>query len=160
MKTLEDQMRSYASYHRDRRNKITHFFGVPLVVYALLVPLGWFRFVHADIPLTGATLFLAAVFVYYCRLDWIVALVQLPFSLALLYLADKASLLPVGESALVFFVAFVGGWIIQLLGHVFEGKRPALADNLLQIFNAPLFLTVEVLVLLGLRKELAIDSKD
>jgi len=51
-------------------------------------------------------------------------------------------------------VAFVAGWIIQLIGHAFEGKRPALADNLLQIFNAPLFLTVEVLLLLGFRRDL------
>jgi uncharacterized membrane protein YGL010W len=53
----------------------------------------------------------------------------------------------------VFLAAFLGGWAIQLLGHALEGKRPALADNLLQIFNAPLFLTVEVLLLLGYRPE-------
>ena len=38
---------------------------------------------------------------------------------------------------------------VQLIGHAFEGRRPALADNLLQIFNAPLFLTAEVVALLG-----------
>jgi uncharacterized membrane protein YGL010W len=38
----------------------------------------------------------------------------------------------------------VGGWILQLVGHVFEGRRPALADNLFQIFIAPIFLCAEI----------------
>ena len=46
------------------------------------------------------------------------------------------------------------GWIFQLAGHAIEGRRPALADNFLQIFNAPLFLTAEVLFLLGFRNDL------
>ena len=41
-----------------------------------------------------------------------------------------------------------------MLGHAIEGRRPALADNLLQVFNAPLFLTAEVLFLFGLRQDL------
>lgn len=147
-------MSSYSSYHRDARNKLTHAFGVPLVVYALFIPMGWFRFAPADIPLTGATIFYVATFIYYCRLDVAVALIQAPISISLLYLADKASTLPFAESVTAFTGAFIGGWIIQFLGHAFEGKRPALLDNVMQIFNAPLFLTVEILFFLGLRKDL------
>lgn len=44
---------------------------------------------------------------------------------------------------------FVGGWILQLVGHVFEGRRPALADDLFQIFVAPIFLAAEVFFALG-----------
>jgi uncharacterized membrane protein YGL010W len=80
--------------------------------------------------------------------------VQAPISVALLWLADRVSLLPWLASVSVFAATFVGGWIIQLFGHVLEGRRPALADNFLQIFNAPLFLTAEVLTLIGLRADL------
>jgi uncharacterized membrane protein YGL010W len=120
--------------------------------------MGWFRFVHADLPLTGATVFFLGVMLYYLRLDLGVALLQAPFSLTLLWLADKASLLPFTESLGVFAATFVGGWIIQLLGHYFEGRRPALVDNILQVFNAPLFLAVELLFLLGFRKDLKASS--
>jgi uncharacterized membrane protein YGL010W len=51
-----------------------------------------------------------------------------------------------------FGILFVGGWIIQLVGHAFEGRKPALADNLLQIFIAPVFLVAEIAFMLGLRK--------
>jgi len=156
MKTLKEQMHSYAAYHRDPRNKLAHFVGVPLVTFALLLLLGWFRFAPApDLPLTAATIFYVVVFVYYLCLDRQVALLQAPFTLALLFLADWVARLPFAESAAVFGATMIGGWAIQLAGHAIEGKRPALADNVMQIFNAPLFLTVEVMFLLGFRKDLA-----
>jgi uncharacterized membrane protein YGL010W len=155
MKSLQQQLDAYAAYHHDPRNKLSHFFGVPLVTFALFVFLGWFRFVTApELPLlSGAGLFYLVVFVYYLCLDWFLALLQAPVSMALLWLADRVAVGPFPESLLVFLAAFLGGWLIQLLGHALEGRRPALADNFLQIFNAPLFLTVEMLLLLGIRRE-------
>ena len=49
---------------------------------------------------------------------------------------------------------FVGGWILQLVGHVFEGRKPALVDNLFQIFVAPIFLCAEVFFALGYKPRL------
>jgi uncharacterized membrane protein YGL010W len=155
MTSLKQQLRSYGEYHQDSRNKLTHVFGVPLVTFALFQLLGWFRFVHApDLPITGATVFYLFAFVYYLRLDWIVALVQAPFSLVLLYLADRAAVLPIGPSMAVFLATLLVGVAVQLLGHAIEGRRPALVDNILQIFNAPLFLAAELLMLLGFRQDL------
>jgi uncharacterized membrane protein YGL010W len=155
MKSLAEQLHAYSAYHHDVRNTLTHFVGVPLVIFGLFVPLGWLRFAHnLEIPYTGATLFYIVIFIYYLCLDWQIALLQAPFTLSILWLADRVAVWPFKESVLAFAAAFVAGWIIQLIGHAFEGRRPALADNLLQIFNAPLFLTVEVLLLLGFRKDL------
>jgi uncharacterized membrane protein YGL010W len=53
-----------------------------------------------------------------------------------------------------FAILFVGGWILQLVGHVFEGRKPALADNLFQIFVAPIFLAAEVFFALGYKPQL------
>jgi uncharacterized membrane protein YGL010W len=155
VKSLTEQLDAYAAYHRDPRNKLTHFVGVPLVTFAIFLFLGWLRFLHApEVPYTGATLFYLVVFLYYLCLDWKIALLQAPFTLALLWLADRVARWPFGESLLVFLATFLGGWAIQLLGHALEGRRPALADNLLQIFNAPLFLTTEVATALGYRADL------
>ena len=155
MTTLKQQLESYAAYHRDPRNKLTHFVGVPLVTFSLFLVLGWFRFVHAPTCRSpGRRSSSWSSFVYYLRLDWSVALLQAPVNLLLLYLADRAAVLPFAQSFAIFFVAFVLGWIFQLAGHAIEGRRPALADNFLQIFNAPLFLTAEVLFLLGFRNDL------
>ncbi len=145
MKSLTEQVRAYEAYHYDMRNRLTHFVGVPLVTFAIFLFLGWLRFAHyPTAPFTGATLFYLIVFIYYLMLDWKIALLQAPCTLFLLWLADRIAQWPFAESLTVFLVAFIGGWIIQLIGHAMEGRRPALADNILQIFNAPLFLAVEV----------------
>lgn len=50
----------------------------------------------------------------------------------------------------------VFSWIVQFVGHgVFEGRAPALLDNLVQaLFLAPLFVWLEFLFFLGYRPEL------
>lgn len=53
-----------------------------------------------------------------------------------------------------FAALFIGGWILQLVGHAFEGRRPALVDNVFQIFVAPIFLAAEVFFALGYKPEL------
>eukprot|EP01099_Mayorella_cantabrigiensis_P007347 TRINITY_DN6510_c0_g1_i1.p1 TRINITY_DN6510_c0_g1~~TRINITY_DN6510_c0_g1_i1.p1 ORF type:complete len:129 (+),score=11.98 TRINITY_DN6510_c0_g1_i1:486-872(+) len=52
--------------------------------------------------------------------------------------------------------AFVVAWIAQFVGHgVFEGRAPALLDNIYQaFFLAPLFVWLEILFALGYRPEL------
>lgn len=47
-------------------------------------------------------------------------------------------------------------WLLQFVGHgAFEGRAPALLDNLVQaIFLAPLFVWLEFLFKLGYRPEL------
>ncbi len=37
MKTLIDQLSQYADYHRDPRNILTHFVGVPLIMWAVVI---------------------------------------------------------------------------------------------------------------------------
>ncbi|WP_144430995.1 Mpo1-like protein, partial [Pseudomonas syringae pv. coryli] len=44
MKNLVDHLSQYAAYHRDSRNIVTHFVGIPLIVLAVAVLLsrpGW-----------------------------------------------------------------------------------------------------------------------
>lgn len=51
---------------------------------------------------------------------------------------------------------FVVAWVLQFVGHgKFEGRAPALLDNLTQaLFLAPLFVWLELLFFFGYRKEL------
>ena len=154
MKTIDEQMAIYASYHRDPRNKLTHFFGVPMIVFAILLALSWIRIPLGEASTTGAVIFVAVVLVYYFRLDVALALVTGLFTIILLWLADIASKASFATGLALFLFTFVVGWIIQLVGHYFEGRKPALADNLFQIFVAPIFLAAEVFFALGKKREL------
>jgi uncharacterized membrane protein YGL010W len=49
----------------------------------------------------------------------------------------------------------VVSWIAQFVGHAFEGRAPALLDNLVQaLFLAPFFVWFRMLFLLGYRPDL------
>ena len=154
MKTLEEQMSFYAAYHQDARNKATHFVGVPMIIASLFIPLAWLRFELAGFALTGAMVFAAAVLLYYVFLDAPLAIATAIITALLLsaaaWLASQGGV--VGWTA--FGALFVGGWILQVLGHVFEGRKPALADNLFQIFIAPIFLCAELFFALGYKPRL------
>ena len=51
---------------------------------------------------------------------------------------------------------FLGSWMAQFVGHgAFEGRAPALVDNLVQAFVlAPFFVWMEILFFFGYRPEL------
>jgi uncharacterized membrane protein YGL010W len=154
MKSLEEQMAFYAAYHQDARNKATHFVGVPLIMLSLFIPLAWLRLEIGGASVTAATLFAAAVLLYYLVLDVFLAIGMVLVTVPLVWLG--ASLAAQGTAAgwIWFTALFIGGWILQLVGHAFEGRRPALADNLFQIFVAPIFLCAEVVFALGYRPQL------
>jgi uncharacterized membrane protein YGL010W len=149
VKTLEDQMAFYAAYHQDGRNKATHFIGVPAIMLSLFIPLAWLRLDVGGATFTAAMLFAAVVLVYYFLLDVPLALAMLVFTGLLVYVADRIAAQGAAAGWAWFAILFVGGWILQLVGHKFEGRKPALADNLFQIFVAPIFLCAEVFFALG-----------
>ena len=154
MKSIEDQMAFYAAYHQDARNKATHFVGVPAIMLSLFIPLAWIRFDAGGVTLTAAMLFAAVVLIYYFLLDVPLALAMLVVTAILVFLGKKIAALGVVQGWSWFALLFVGGWILQLVGHRFEGRRPALADNLFQIFVAPIFLAAEVFFALGYKPAL------
>ena len=149
MRTLEEQMAFYAAYHQDARNKATHFVGVPVIILSLFIPLAWPRLELAGVPLTAAMLFAAIVLAYYLVLDLFLGLAMTVLTLALVWLGHQIAALGAGPAWAWFGALFVGGWILQLVGHAFEGRRPALTDNLFQIFVAPVFLCAEIFFALG-----------
>jgi uncharacterized membrane protein YGL010W len=150
MKSLEEQMASYSAYHQDARNKATHFVGVPVIIVSLFIPLAWLR-----IEPVSAGMVLAAVLVlYYIALDVTLGLGMLVVFAVLLWAGERIAALGAAQGWTWFAVLFVGGWILQLVGHVYEGRRPALTDNLFQIFVAPIFLCAEIFFALGYKPAL------
>jgi uncharacterized membrane protein YGL010W len=155
MKTLEEHMSFYLRYHRNPTNRLTHFVGVPLIVFSLFVLLGLVRIQVGDVSITAASALAIAVLAYYFRLDAVLAVAMTLITAVLLLAANRVCVLGTSTALTVFGLAFVGGWILQLVGHVFEGRRPALADNLFQVIIAPIFLTAEVFFALGYKRDVA-----
>jgi len=150
------QIASYASVHRSGRNKATHFVGIPLIVFSLLLILTLWR-IH---PL-GREVSMALVVAIVAVLGWMALDLGIGFIMAAImaptwYAAEAlAGALGASSTVIAFLVLFVGGWALQFLGHHYEGKRPALLDNIFQGFVGPMFLVAETLVASGYRADLA-----
>ena len=151
------QLASYASVHRSGRNKATHFIGIPLIVFSLLLILSLWR-----LEIGGREWTMALVVAIVAALGWIALDFGIGVIMALIlvptWYAAEAFAGALGSTQAVwiaFLVLFVGGWVLQFLGHHYEGKRPALVDNVFQAFIGPMFLVAETLVASGYRADLA-----
>lgn len=149
---FERQLATYASYHRDGRNRATHFIGIPLIVFSLFIPLAWLRFDVAGHTVSAGLIVGVAVLILWIALDWAVGLAMALVLAPMWYGGERIAAEGATTGWIVFGLAFVGGWVFQLVGHVFEGRRPALVDNLFQALIGPMFLMAEVFVWLGLRR--------
>ncbi len=124
--TLFDE---YGAYHRDPRNRLCHEIGIPLIVLALesltrLVPLG---------PYSLATLLTLGVSAYYLYLVRAQAAAAIVGLVVLYYVS---AFIP-WQLAIA---AFVVGWILQFVGHAFEGQRPAFLTNFVHLLVGPLWI--------------------
>jgi uncharacterized membrane protein YGL010W len=145
------QLATYASYHRDARNRATHFIGIPAIVFSILVPLA--RVSDSGISLAVLVGVLAVI--GWITLDRVIGIAMIAMVLPFVLIADWiARSYSSGTAWIVFAIFFVGGWVFQLVGHVWEGRRPALADNLFQAFIGPMFIMAEILMALGLKQDL------
>jgi uncharacterized membrane protein YGL010W len=155
MKTLEENLTQYAAYHRDRRNIATHFAGVPMIVFAIVLALATATIPLGAVEVTAAALVCFAACVYYLRQDLVLGLVM---TLVLFLMCAGASeIVARASTAAVLGLAaaiFIVGWGLQFLGHRFEGMKPAFFDDVMQLLIGPLFVCAEAFFLLGARAPL------
>ena len=154
---FRNQLASYASVHRDWRNKATHFVGIPIIVFSLLLILSLWRFEVNDRQWTASLAVAIVAVLGWIALDVGVGVVMGLIMVMAWYAAEAlAGALGSAQAVWIAFTTlFVGGWALQFLGHHYEGKRPALLDNVFQAFIGPMFLVAETMVVMGQRRDLA-----
>jgi uncharacterized membrane protein YGL010W len=151
-----DLLTQYAQYHRDQRNILTHLIGVPLIVFAVGVLLSRPSFMLGGLVLSPAWILFTLVAAWYVTRGEFLLGVAVSTGVALLTLL--AHRLP--GTGLATWLGwglglFVVGWIIQFIGHYYEGRKPAFADDIVGLLVGPMFVVMEGLALLGLFKSLA-----
>lgn len=152
---FERQMAMYATYHRDPRNRATHFIGIPAVIVAIMVPRALGRFSVAGAEFSWAAVAAAIAFAIWLALDRPIGAATALFLVPALLIGEWiGASFKTATAWWIFTGLFVGGWIFQLWGHVFEGRRPAFLSNLFQALIGPMFLIAEIFFALGLRRQL------
>jgi uncharacterized membrane protein YGL010W len=155
MAPIEQNLTQYAAYHRDRRNIATHFVGVPMIVFSVVLALATVGFPAGPIVVTFAAVVSILASLYYLKLDLALGLVM---AVALFLMCAGASEITArnstGASLGWALGIFAVGWAIQFLGHKFEGMKPAFFDDVKQLLIGPLFVCAEAAFLLGAKPNL------
>lgn len=152
---FERQLEHYGRHHTKLSTKLTHFVGVPLVVFSVLMILAWFKL---SLPPFFSTNFawvvsIAASLFYLC-LDWRSGLVLAGMLVLMSWVATWLCGSSFTVQQLIMCAAlFVIGWVMQFIGHYLEAQKPAFFDDPTQMLIAPLFLVLEAAVLAGWRKD-------
>ena len=149
MRPVEKLFREYEAFHKDPRNKITHYFGITAIVLALVTALDVVPLPGPSIgewgPPTLAFPVVAATALFYTYLDIALGVGSLFVLLALTFAGKSCG---GWQGALGLFVA---GWVLQFVGHYFEGKKPAFFRNGVHLLVGPLWILSHLYEKLGLR---------
>lgn len=158
---LVRHLATYAAYHRDRRNLATHMLGIPLIVLAVEVLLSRPQVLIGGIALAPVDLAIVATCCFYFTLDrWLACGMAVVFAVGAVIggkIAEQPTLVWLGWGLGLFVV----GWLFQLVGHAFEGRKPAFLDDLRGLLIGPLFVLAEGLFHFDRRLELrrAIEAR-
>ncbi len=152
MKTLTQHLSQYASYHRDRRNIATHFIGIPMIVAAIGLLLA------QPLPMTGGLsagmLVALGATGFYLRLDKAYgALLGAMLLGGMVFAQQWAAHASTSQWLCWSLGLFAVGWVIQFVGHYFEGRKPAFVDDAIGLLIGPLFVLAEAGFLVGWRKD-------
>ena len=154
MKSLVDHLSQYAAYHRDPRNIASHFVGIPLIVIAVAVLLSRPTWAIGSLWISPALIVALLSAWFYLRLELALGVLMS----ALMGLSVWAGHTLATHSTLVWLSSGVGlfvvRWVIQFVGHYYEGRKPAFVDDVSGLIVGPLFVVAELAFLLGLRQGL------
>ncbi len=155
MTSLEQNLTQYAAYHRDRRNIATHFVGVPMIVFSIVLALAVVSFPIGPVAVTLALVVSVAATLYYLRLDVVLG-VTLGAILFLMCAGASEMTHRMSTAAALGWALglFVAGWALQFWGHKFEGMKPAFYDDVRQLLIGPIFVLAEAFFLFGAKPEL------
>lgn len=161
---LEDQLVFYGAYHHNHVNIGIHMIFVPTILASALllatnsptiIPLPpWLSI--PNLPLNLGTLAALGYSAFYLLLEPVAGSFTFPLIMGwVAYANHLTSTLPSPTNQIAIGLQ-IFSWIIQFIGHgVFEGRAPALLDNLVQaLVLAPFFVFMEVLFKFGYRPEL------
>ncbi|KAH7102941.1 DUF962-domain-containing protein [Auriculariales sp. MPI-PUGE-AT-0066] len=163
---VEHQLTFYGQNHVAKVNFLIHVFGVPLLFWSGAVFAASFPWPQSfpqmtpveltpyfTVALNWATLLVSSFWLYYLTLEPASALLFIPQALITFLTAESYASKPDGlrNAGIVHVIS----WIAQFIGHgVFEGRKPALVDNLLgAVVLAPFFVHLELLFALGWKPE-------
>jgi uncharacterized membrane protein YGL010W len=160
-RTASALMVQYAHYHRDRRNIATHVVGIPLIFMSIgVLMLGPAWSVEGQTLTLAWAMWALTSLWYLSRGDLLLGMATSVVNGLLIAAAHEVPPLAQALGLAVWQAGlglFVIGWVIQFIGHYFEGRKPAFVDDLVGLLVGPMFVVGELLMWAGLLQRMRMD---
>lgn len=154
MKSLVDHLSQYAAYHRDHNQRDADKVASDIARVAVAVLLSRPEWTVGGLWVSPAVLLALFSAWFYLRLELALGVLMT----VLMGLSVWAGHGLAAQSTLVWLSSGIGmflvGWVIQFVGHYYEGKKPAFVDDVSGLIVGPLFVVAELAFLVGLRHDL------
>ena len=150
--SIHEWINEYGIYHKNKTNKLIHWFCVPAIMFSLFGLLDLFQFnkaldlsflnlnIIANISILNILILLSIIF--YIRLSLTLSLGMIIFSILLVSLIDyfdKFQII-INYKLFIYLSIFTAAWIGQFIGHKIEGKKPAFFKDLQFLLIGPIWL--------------------
>lgn len=154
MKSLQDYLNTYASQHTKKEVLLTHYVGIPAVLFAVLMACNWISIdIATKWQISFSWLAAIALVVYYFKLNVRLAIISAAILFVFTWFATLfAGKMPGTFSTILFLILFIGGWIAQMVGHLQEKTKPSFTQDPIYLLIGPLFVIVELLDILKIKK--------
>ncbi|KAF2151332.1 DUF962-domain-containing protein [Myriangium duriaei CBS 260.36] len=160
---LEKQLQFYGAYHHNPINVAIHITCVPMILMTAFllgtnspsIPVPE-AFAIPNLPLNVGTIASLIYASLYLLMEPVAGAMLAPILVGGTALANHLTS-TYGATANYWAIGLhVVSWLAQFVGHgIFEGRAPALLDNIVQaLFLAPFFVWLEILFSLGYRPDL------
>ena len=144
MKDIHEWNNEYAVYHRNKTNKIIHWFCIPLIMYSLFGILSQLSFSYTfndnNYTINVLVIFIAPAILYYFKLSKKLAIGMLLITIIMVELLKVIDIFNSDLHILIYLSIFTIAWIGQFLGHKIEGKKPAFFKDLQFLLIGPIWL--------------------
>ena len=159
MKSLTEQLIAYRQHHVEKINRINHYISIPAILLSLLILFSWISIsIAGHWHITFAWIGVILLLIYYYFLDIKLAVVMTVILIVLTLLCSWIAYpAPTKFSLILFFVLFIGGLLLQFIGHSLEKTKPELLAHLSLLLIAPLFVVIELIIMLKLGKYFGLE---
>jgi uncharacterized membrane protein YGL010W len=145
MSRAEALIDAYGESHQNPTNKLIHWICVPAIMWTTVgllwaIPHGYFGTDPGSEWMNWGTIGVVLSLLFYYRLSITVGIGMTVVGAALLtlcFVTEAASPLPLWQVCLPVFVV---AWIVQLIGHKIEGKKPSFFEDIFFLLVGPAWL--------------------
>ncbi|MDI9333313.1 MAG: DUF962 domain-containing protein [Cytophagales bacterium] len=137
---VDSLLAHYGSSHTHPTNELIHMIAIPLIALSLS---GLLYAIHPYLLYA----FLIGSFIYYARLSAVFLITMLAWSAVMLWIVQALG----AQLVAVCTAVFVGAWILQLIGHKIEGKKPSFFEDIQYLWVGPLFVLSKLFIKIGIK---------